>query len=68
VFECVGLRISLPASWSGACGGSVCWGRLHDDKIHDLYTARNVVTEMDVEFSVLVVHVDVGQEVQSQRD
>jgi predicted RNase H-related nuclease YkuK (DUF458 family) len=69
VFECVGLRISLLASWSGAGGGEcVCWGRLHVDKIHDLHTARNMVTEMDVEFSVLVVHVDVGQEVQSRRD
>jgi hypothetical protein len=38
----------------------VCWGGLHDDKLHDLYTARNMVTEVDVEYSVLVVHVDVG--------
>ena len=60
MFECVGLRISLPASWSGVGGECVCLGRLHDDKLLDLYTARNMVTEMDVEYSVLVVHVDVG--------
>ena len=62
MFEHVGLRISLPASRSGgqgARGECVCWGRLHDDKLHDLYTARNMVTERDVEYSVLVVHVDV---------
>jgi hypothetical protein len=61
VSERVGFRISLPASQSGAGGWEcVCWGRLHDDKLRDLYTARNMVTEMDVEYSVLVVHVDVG--------
>ena len=60
MFKHVGWRISLPASWSVAGGECVCWGRLLDDKLHDLFTAKNMVTEMDVEYSVLVVHVDVG--------
>jgi len=50
-----------------AGGECVCWGRLHDDKLHDLYTARNVVTEMDVEYNVLVLHVESRvKEIQAQ--
>lgn len=50
MFEHVDLRICCLLV--GGCGEEGHWGRLHDDKLHNLYTARNMVTEMDVEYGV----------------